>query len=78
MTGAGDRPLADRLVLDVTIDAGTSAGVEVNDPVVNGDGLVGRVTAVTGGSARVTLITDHSSAVSAKVVPPGVQGVISP
>lgn len=63
---------------DVTIDAGSGDGVEVDDPVVNGDGLVGKVSAVTGGSAKVTLIADHSSAVSAKVVPAGVQGVIKP
>jgi rod shape-determining protein MreC len=63
---------------DVTIDAGGDEGVEVNDPVVNGDGLVGTVSAVTGGSAQVTLIADHSSAVSAKVVPLAVQGVIRP
>jgi rod shape-determining protein MreC len=63
---------------DVTIDAGSDDGVEVHDPVVNGDGLVGTVAAVTGGSAQVTLIADHSSAVSAKVVPVAVQGVIRP
>ena len=62
----------------MTIDVGSGDGVAVNDPVVNGDGLVGRVAAVTGGSAQVTLITDHSSAVSAKVVPQGVQGVVKP
>jgi rod shape-determining protein MreC len=63
---------------DVTIDAGTGDGVEVDDPVVNGDGLVGKVSAVTGGSARVTLIADHSSAVAAKIVPSGVQGLMKP
>ena len=63
---------------DVTIDVGSGDGVEVDDPVVNGDGLVGTVSAVTGGSAQVTLIADHSSAVSAKVVPSGIQGVIRP
>jgi rod shape-determining protein MreC len=62
----------------VTIDHGSSAGVSVNDPVVNGDGLVGRVTSVTPGTAQVTLITDHTSAVTAKVVPDGIQGVIRP
>jgi rod shape-determining protein MreC len=62
----------------VTIDVGSGNGVAVDDPVVNGDGLVGRVAAVTGGSAQVTLISDHSSAVSAKVVPQGVQGVVKP
>jgi rod shape-determining protein MreC len=63
---------------DVTIDAGSDDGVEAGDPVVNGDGLVGTVSAVTGGSAQVTLIADHSSAVSAKVVPVAVQGLIRP
>jgi rod shape-determining protein MreC len=63
---------------DVTIDVGSGDGVEVDDPVVNGDGLVGTVAAVTGGSARVTLIADHSSAVSAKIVPSGIQGVMKP
>ncbi len=60
------------------VDAGSGDGVKVDDPVVSGDGLVGRVASVQGGSAQVTLITDHTSAVSAKVVPGGVQGVISP
>jgi rod shape-determining protein MreC len=63
---------------EVTIDAGSDEGIAVNDPVVNGDGLVGKVSAVTAGSAQVTLIADHSSAVSAKVVPVAVQGVIRP
>lgn len=63
---------------DVTIDVGSGDGVEVEDPVVNGDGLVGKVSAVTGGTARVTLIADHSSAVTAKIVPGGVQGLLKP
>jgi rod shape-determining protein MreC len=63
---------------DVTIDVGSGDGVGVGDPVVDGDGLVGQVAAVTGGSAQVTLIADHSSAISAKVVPPGIEGVIKP
>jgi len=63
---------------DVVVDVGSGDGVTVGDPVVNGDGLVGKVTAVGGGSAKVTLITDSSSAVSARVVPGGSQGVIKP
>ena len=83
---AGFNPVTGRVIArsptiwysTVTIDHGTSAGVAVNDPVVNGDGLVGRVTSATAGTAQVTLITDHTSAVSAKVVPDGIQGVIRP
>jgi rod shape-determining protein MreC len=62
----------------VIIDLGSDDGVHVDDPVLNGDGLVGRVASVEGSSSQVTLITDHASAVSAKVVPSGVQGVIRP
>lgn len=62
----------------VTIDRGSSDGVKVNDPVINGDGLVGRISSVSRGSAVVTLISDTSSAVSAKIVPGGSQGVVRP
>lgn len=62
----------------VTIDVGSGDGVHVDDPVISGDGLVGLVASAQGGSAQVTLISDHTSAVSAKVLPGGVQGVIRP
>ncbi len=62
----------------VIIDVGSADGVAVDNPVVNGDGLIGKVTAVTGGSAKVTLIIDNSSGVSAKVIPGGTQGLIKP
>jgi rod shape-determining protein MreC len=62
----------------ITVDKGSSSGVHVNDPVVNGDGLVGRVTDVTTGTAKVSLITDDRSAVSARVLPDGPQGVAEP
>jgi len=62
----------------VTIDVGSGEGVQVNDPVVNGDGLVGRVTETLRGSSVVTLITDHRSAVSARLMPEGPDGVVEP
>jgi rod shape-determining protein MreC len=62
----------------VTIDVGSDDGVRVEDPVISGDGLVGKIASTQGGSAQVTLITDHASAVSAKVLPGGVQGVMRP
>jgi rod shape-determining protein MreC len=60
----------------LTIDKGSSAGIHVNQPVVTGDGLVGKVTAVSGGASQVTLITDHTSGVSAQVVPDGASGLV--
>ena len=62
----------------VQIDAGSSDGVRVDQPVVTRGGLVGRVTSVTGGTATITLIVDASSAVSAQVLPDGKFGVVRP
>ena len=62
----------------VTINSGKSDGVRVDQPVVNGDGLVGKVTAATGGTATVTLITDGSSNVPAQIDPDGAHGIVTP
>lgn len=62
----------------VTIDQGSGAKIERNDAVITGDGLVGRIREVAGGSAQVELITDPDSAVSARVLPDGPQGVVAP
>ena len=62
----------------VTIDVGSGDGVRVDDPVISGDGVVGRIAAAEPGSSQVMLLTDHASAISAKVVPAGVQGVVKP
>jgi rod shape-determining protein MreC len=69
----------------ITVDKGSSSGVRVDQPVVNGDGLVGKVTTVTGGACQITLMTDHASGVSARVLTPvvadsgnGITGVVQP
>src|SRR4051794_7411741 len=51
----------------ITVDVGSSDGVHRNQPVVDGAGLVGKVTDTTSDAAIVTLITDHSSGVSSTV-----------
>jgi rod shape-determining protein MreC len=61
---------------EVLIPAGSSAGVSRNDPVVTQDGLVGLVTDVTSNGAKVTLLTDQSSAVSAIVLESGAAGLV--
>jgi rod shape-determining protein MreC len=62
----------------VTLDVGRGDGVRVDQPVISGDGLVGKVTAVTGGTATVTLITDGSSNVPAQIEPDGAHGIVKP
>jgi rod shape-determining protein MreC len=60
----------------VTIDKGSGSGIERNQAVVNGQGLVGRVTEVTGSTAIVTLITNHNTQIGGKVSESGVQGLV--
>jgi rod shape-determining protein MreC len=44
--------------------------------VITGDGLIGKVSAVSPDAAQVTLMTDHTSGVSAQVVPDGASGLV--
>jgi rod shape-determining protein MreC len=58
-----------------TINAGSNEGVRLYDPVVNGQGLVGRVTEVYANASKVLLVTDQQSFVDAMILPGGAQGV---
>jgi rod shape-determining protein MreC len=60
----------------VLVAAGSGDGIAVNDPVVTEDGLVGLVTEVTGNGARITLLTDQASAVSALVLQSSAAGIV--
>jgi rod shape-determining protein MreC len=60
----------------VTVAAGSSDGVAVNDPVVTSEGLAGIVTDVTSNSAKVQLLTDQESHVSARVLGGTASGVV--
>jgi rod shape-determining protein MreC len=62
----------------VVIDKGSSDGIAVDDAVMTGEGLVGRVSQVNGGSARVLLITGRDSAVTARVAGVDTVGLIKP
>ena len=62
----------------VNIDKGESAGVRVNDPVINEEGLVGKVAAVVADGAQVDLITDSSMGVSARIGTSRATGLVQP
>ena len=61
----------------VTIAAGSSKGIRVDQAVVTADGLVGKVSEVAGHQARVTLLTDPSMKVSALDFQTNATGVVS-
>lgn len=60
----------------IVVAAGRRDGVRVDDPVVTEDGLVGRVTRVADAEARVMLLTDDQSAVSALDLASGASGIV--
>ncbi len=61
----------------VTINAGSRDGIAPNETVLNGDGLVGTVTAVTSASATVQLATDAASTVGVRTADTGQIGAVS-
>src|SRR5688500_7288967 len=60
------------------INKGASDGVEVDQPVVNGEGLVGKVKSVSDGNAVVMLLTDQDFGVSARTLRSGEPGSVGP
>jgi rod shape-determining protein MreC len=60
----------------LAIEAGSSAGVRLDSPVVNGVGLVGIVSNVFPDTAKVTLLSDPNSFVAAVDLRNGVRGMV--
>lgn len=85
-TGAGLRIVPARVITiggafgypwTVGIDAGSRQGVATGLPVMDSDGLVGRVIAVTPSTATVLLMADPASKVGVRVVGTGQIGLVS-
>jgi rod shape-determining protein MreC len=63
----------------IQVDKGSGDGVRINDPVIGDGALVGKVTDVGSNWSEVTLLTDHTFAVTAEVQDnAGDTGVLSP
>ena len=62
----------------ITVNKGSKDGVREGNPVINGDGLVGRVRRVSGSNAQILLITDGDSGVPARVNEGKAQGIVQP
>ncbi len=63
---------------EIVVAAGSDDGVVRGSSVVTAAGLVGTVTSVNDGAARVRLITDQSSAVSAIDLRTRASGIVEP
>jgi rod shape-determining protein MreC len=60
----------------VDIDAGSDDGVGVGNPVVSGDGLLGKIVSVQAHSAVVELLTDPSFGAAARLESSGESGIV--
>lgn len=58
------------------LDRGSASGIDVNDAVVNANGLIGRVVMTTKDMAKVQLLTDSNSAVGVLLERTRRQGVL--
>lgn len=64
------------LLRTITINRGARDGITVGMPAVTRQGLIGRVIDVTANASRILLITDQSSAVSARLQNTRVEGSV--
>jgi rod shape-determining protein MreC len=60
----------------VTIGAGSSSGIQENDPVITNEGLVGTVVRVTHNQSLVALLIDDATSVSAIDVQTRAPGIV--
>jgi rod shape-determining protein MreC len=61
----------------ITIDAGRQDGINPDETVLNGSGLVGTVTAVSSRTATVLLTTDASATVGVRLAGSGLIGAVT-
>ena len=60
----------------VVIDQGSSSGIAEGMAVVAADGVVGQIVKVAPGTARVLLLTDHTSGIAATIQRSRARGVV--
>jgi len=75
--------MAEAIMLDISsrfksivIDRGSNAGVDVDDAIVNANGLIGRVVLTTKDMSKVQLITDSNASVGVLIERTRRQGVL--
>lgn len=75
--------MAEAIMLDISgrfksiiLDRGSAAGIDVDDAVVNANGLIGRVVLTTKDMSKVQLITDSNASVGVLIERTRRQGVL--
>src|SRR5260370_31653175 len=60
----------------IIVDRGSSTGIQVNDAVVNANGLIGRVVLTTKDMSKVQLISDANSSIGVLIERTPRQGIL--
>jgi rod shape-determining protein MreC len=60
----------------IVIAAGQNREIRIDDPVINADGLVGRISQVGPTTSKVTLVSDPGFAASARDLQTGAEGIV--
>ncbi len=59
--------IAQSLAWTLTLDVGTTDGIQIDETVLSGNGLVGRVSAVSATTCTVVLLVDDTSSVGSRL-----------
>lgn len=73
VTGYSDSPISHFC----TLNEGALAGLEVNLPVIDPSGIMGKIISITPASSRVLLITDPDSQIPVRIQRTGQRGVLT-
>lgn len=68
---------SDSWTTTITIDKGTSSGIEVGMPVTSSAGIIGQVIECSASTSTVRLLTDESSSVAVMIQSSRVQGMLT-
>lgn len=60
----------------IILDAGKEKGITINTPVVNSDGIVGKIIDVGGNSSIAQLLNDRNFSISVTINPVGANGIL--
>ena len=63
-------------LISLTVDVGKNDGVNVNQPVLTPEGVIGKTIQVGNSASIVQFITDHNYRLSVRILPSGATGIL--
>ena len=63
-------------LISLTVDVGKNEGVNINQPVLTPEGVIGKTIQVGNSASIVQFITDHNYRLSVRILPSGATGIL--